>query len=269
MLRTTTQEGRERVARWQCVMFVWIVCVGLVQRQRHSYDVLPVCVSGAVHVYLCLLTHRDHGPRADRQKTRLIWLIEQLGFEAFSDLVAQVRNRGGWVCLGGDRGSEGHCSWREGLCILELLQATRSPHNRPDTGKRVITKFVLNPPTELTKRAPKTHHSSHVRRSPPSSSIPGTHTYAQTMGEGTSFSPAVHVTHDTPWERRDLLGVHPQKQEGLSWVGASVPSGRIHADDLEVSRLRVEGGRGTIVRDVGSEKGQKAAAGETWIEEGG
>jgi hypothetical protein len=33
---------------------------------------------------------RDHGPRGDRQKTRLIWLIEQLGFEAFADLVAQV-----------------------------------------------------------------------------------------------------------------------------------------------------------------------------------
>lgn len=56
----------------------------------------------------------------------------------------------------------------------------------------------------------------------------------QTMGAGTTFAPAVHVSHDTPWERRDVLGVHPQKQEGLSWVGASVPSGRLQADDLEV-----------------------------------
>lgn len=55
------------------------------------------------------------------------------------------------------------------------------------------------------------------------------------MGPGTKLAPAVHVTHDTPWERRDLLGVHPQKQEGLSWVGVSVPAGRIHADDLDVS----------------------------------
>lgn len=38
---------------------------------------------------LCLFC-RDHGPRGDRQKTRLIWLIEQLGFEAFSNLVAEV-----------------------------------------------------------------------------------------------------------------------------------------------------------------------------------
>jgi sulfite reductase beta subunit-like hemoprotein len=54
------------------------------------------------------------------------------------------------------------------------------------------------------------------------------------MAPGTKLGPAVHVAHDTPWERRDLLGVHPQKQEGLSWVGVSVPSGRITAQDLEV-----------------------------------
>lgn len=67
----------------------------------------------------------------------------------------------------------------------------------------------------------------------------------QTMDPGTKLAPAVHVTHDTPWERRDLLGVHPQKQEGLSWVGASVPSGRITADDLDVSVASlVSSGRG-------------------------
>jgi ferredoxin-nitrite reductase len=54
------------------------------------------------------------------------------------------------------------------------------------------------------------------------------------MAPGTKLGPAVHVAHDTPWERRDLLGVHPQKQEGLNWVGVSVPSGRITAQDLEV-----------------------------------
>ena len=89
-------------------------------------------------------TCRDHGPRGNRAKTRLIWLIEQLGFEPFANLVAE------------------------------------------------------------------------------------------TMGPGTKLHPAVHVTHDTPWERRDLLGVHQQKQEGLNWVGVSVPAGRITAEDLEV-----------------------------------
>jgi hypothetical protein len=87
---------------------------------------------------------RDHGPRGDRQKTRLIWLIEQLGFEAFANLVAE------------------------------------------------------------------------------------------TMGPGTQLAPAVHVAHDEPWERRDLLGVHAQKQPGLNWVGVSVPSGRLQAEDMEV-----------------------------------
>lgn len=62
----------------------------------------------------------------------------------------------------------------------------------------------------------------------------------QTMAHGTKLAPAVHVAHDTPWERRDLLGVHPQKQEGLSWVGASVPSGRITADDLDVSAAALD-----------------------------
>ncbi len=42
-----------------------------------------------------------------------------------------------------------------------------------------------------------------------------------------ALRPAVHATYDAPWDRRDLLGVHPQKQEGLCWVGASVPAGRI------------------------------------------
>ena len=34
------------------------------------------------------------------------------------------------------------------------------------------------------------------------------------------------------WERRDVLGVHPQKQEGFSWVGACVPTGRVFAQDF-------------------------------------
>ena len=44
----------------------------------------------------------------------------------------------------------------------------------------------------------------------------------------------VQVRHDDHWERRDVLGVHPQKQPGLCWVGACVPAGRLHADDFDV-----------------------------------
>jgi hypothetical protein len=35
-----------------------------------------------------------------------------------------------------------------------------------------------------------------------------------------------------------VLGVHPQKQAGLNWVGACVPAGRMHAEDFdEVARI--------------------------------
>eukprot|EP00172_Hildenbrandia_rubra_P001982 Plantae.Rhodophyta-Hildenbrandia_rubra.ctg2627.p1 GENE.Plantae.Rhodophyta-Hildenbrandia_rubra.ctg2627~~Plantae.Rhodophyta-Hildenbrandia_rubra.ctg2627.p1 ORF type:complete len:381 (-),score=87.61 Plantae.Rhodophyta-Hildenbrandia_rubra.ctg2627:695-1837(-) len=34
------------------------------------------------------------------------------------------------------------------------------------------------------------------------------------------------------FERRDIQGVHPQKQEGLSWVCANVPAGRLHVQDF-------------------------------------
>lgn len=37
----------------------------------------------------------------------------------------------------------------------------------------------------------------------------------------------------TPVPRRNVLGVHKQKQPGLSWVGACVPVGRLTADDLD------------------------------------
>jgi ferredoxin-nitrite reductase len=35
------------------------------------------------------------------------------------------------------------------------------------------------------------------------------------------------------WERREILGVHPQKQAGLSFVGLHIPVGRIQADDMD------------------------------------
>jgi hypothetical protein len=41
------------------------------------------------------------------------------------------------------------------------------------------------------------------------------------------------VQHEQPWKRRDLIGVHEQKQEGLHFVGAAVPAGRLLAHDFE------------------------------------
>eukprot|EP00274_Cyanoptyche_gloeocystis_P008209 CAMPEP_0196651456 /NCGR_PEP_ID=MMETSP1086-20130531/401_1 /TAXON_ID=77921 /ORGANISM="Cyanoptyche gloeocystis , Strain SAG4.97" /LENGTH=608 /DNA_ID=CAMNT_0041981457 /DNA_START=32 /DNA_END=1858 /DNA_ORIENTATION=+ len=49
---------------------------------------------------------------------------------------------------------------------------------------------------------------------------------------------AVDSNHNQPWERRSLLGVHDQKQEGLHWVGCHVPVGRLHpADMLDLARV--------------------------------
>ena len=49
------------------------------------------------------------------------------------------------------------------------------------------------------------------------------------------------------WERRDYLGVHPQKQEGLSYVGVHIPVGRVQADEMdELARLADEYGSGEL-----------------------
>ncbi|KAL6209774.1 hypothetical protein ACLB2K_020713 [Fragaria x ananassa] len=49
------------------------------------------------------------------------------------------------------------------------------------------------------------------------------------------------------WERRDYIGVHPQKQEGLSFVGLHIPVGRIQADDMdELARIADEYGTGEL-----------------------
>ena len=36
-----------------------------------------------------LLACRDFGPREDRQKTRLMWLVEDMGVDAFRDKIAE------------------------------------------------------------------------------------------------------------------------------------------------------------------------------------
>ena len=51
----------------------------------------------------------------------------------------------------------------------------------------------------------------------------------------------LHAQYDDVWERRDVLGVHPQKQAGFVWVGACVPAGRLFASDLrEFARVAEE-----------------------------
>jgi ferredoxin-nitrite reductase len=55
------------------------------------------------------------------------------------------------------------------------------------------------------------------------------------MGLGEKgFEPAVvpGAEYETPWPRRDVTGVHVQKQAGLSWVCANVPAGRLSTQDM-------------------------------------
>lgn len=53
------------------------------------------------------------------------------------------------------------------------------------------------------------------------------------------------------WKRREMLGVHPQKQEGLSFVGIHIPVGRVQADDMdELARLADEYGTGELRLNV-------------------
>lgn len=43
----------------------------------------------------------------------------------------------------------------------------------------------------------------------------------------------MNLQYDDDWKRRDVLGIHPQRQEGLYWVGALIPVGRLHSDDMD------------------------------------
>lgn len=49
---------------------------------------------------------------------------------------------------------------------------------------------------------------------------------------GQNLEGEVHVQHAEPWERRDVMGVHRQKQDGMFWAGAVVPAGRLLASDF-------------------------------------
>ncbi|KAF5751209.1 ferredoxin--nitrite reductase chloroplastic [Tripterygium wilfordii] len=113
-------------------------------------DVLPSCKA-------VLEAYRDLGTRGNRQKTRMMWLIDELGIEGF----------------------------------------------RAEVVKRM--------PGQVLERAS-----------------------AEDMIQ-------------KQWERRDYLGVHPQKQEGFSYVGLHIPVGRVQADDMdELARLADVYGSGEL-----------------------
>ncbi|KAK1301754.1 hypothetical protein QJS10_CPB12g01645 [Acorus calamus] len=104
-----------------------------------------------------LEAYRDLGTRGNRQKTRMMWLIDELGIEGF----------------------------------------------RSEVEKRM--------PQQLLERS----------------------------------SPEDLVQKN--WERRDYLGVHPQKQAGLCFVGLHVPVGRVQAEDMfELARLADVYGSGEL-----------------------
>lgn len=49
------------------------------------------------------------------------------------------------------------------------------------------------------------------------------------------------------WEKRDHLGIFPQKQEGLSYIGLCVPVGRLFADDMfDLARIAEVYGSGEL-----------------------
>jgi ferredoxin-nitrite reductase len=116
-----------------------------VQRAIESVPMDAWVPAGEPVVSLChavLTVFRDYGTRGNRQKCRMMWLVEEMGVERFRAEVA-ARMPGG-----------------------TLARAAATDLLRKD------------------------------------------------------------------WTRRSYLGVHAQKQAGLSWVGCSVPSGRLDAADM-------------------------------------
>jgi ferredoxin-nitrite reductase len=63
---------------------------------------------------------------------------------------------------------------------------------------------------------------------------------------GKTLTPAA-VKDEINWDKRDHLGIFPQKQPGLNYVGLQIPVGRIGADDMfELARLAEVYGSGEI-----------------------
>lgn len=110
-------------------------------------DVVDLCKA-------ILTVFRDQGPRANRQKSRLMWLIDELGIEQFRAEVEQELGR------------------------------------------------------TLPAAAPK---------------------------------------DEIIWEKRDHIGIYPQKQSGLNYVGLHVPVGRLQASDLfDLARIAEVYGSGEL-----------------------
>lgn len=63
---------------------------------------------------------------------------------------------------------------------------------------------------------------------------------------GKPLAPAA-LKDEIEWEKRDHIGVHPQKQAGLSYVGLQIPVGRMYAPDMyEFARLADTYGNGDM-----------------------
>ena len=77
----------------------------------------------------------------------------------------------------------------------------------------------------------------------------GTERFREMLGEKMGFElpRAVEVHDEDSWERRDLLGIHDQKQEGLKWIGAHIPVGRLQAMDFfEAAEIAEKYGDGFV-----------------------
>ncbi|KAH1087898.1 hypothetical protein GLYMA_07G212800v4 [Glycine max] len=137
-------------------------------------DVIPLCKA-------VLEAYRDLGFRGNRQKTRMMWLIDELhGLFPLSLSVSawQVSDKSVWQMKG--------------------IEVFRSEVEKRMPGKQLERASE----EELVKKK---------------------------------------------WERRDYLGVHPQKQDGLSYVGIHIPVGRVQADDMdELARLVDKYGTGEL-----------------------
>ncbi|KAK9096930.1 hypothetical protein Sjap_022427 [Stephania japonica] len=130
-------------------------------------DILPVCKA-------VLEAYRDLGSRGNRQKTRMMWLIDE-------------------------------------------LMPSGIPSNSPVAIMKMQGIEVFR--SEVAKRMP----GANLERA------------------------AEEELVQKQWERRDYIGVHPQKQEGYSFIGLHVPVGRVQADDMdELARLADDYGSGEL-----------------------
>lgn len=72
--------------------------------------------------------------------------------------------------------------------------------------------------------------------------------FRETVAAQLSYNLAEAAPKDEiDWDKRDHVGVYPQKQDGLNYVGLHVPVGRLQADEmLELARLAEVYGTGEI-----------------------